>query len=389
VTGAAGQPATAGRPPLPLIFAITVTGITGNTLITPSLPEILVGVGARPELAGLLIAAATLPGIVLAPVIGVLADRYGRREVLVPCLALFGLAGGLAALSPNLAVLVGLRLLQGAGSAGLINLAVVLIGDHWDGPERIRVLGRNSAVLTGCLAVLPVAGGALTDVGGWRAPFGVYLIGLATAWLVARRLPRSTPRDVEVRDLVRGTVPLLRTPAVAGTLGLGFVTFALIFGLLLTVLPLHLAATFGVGPSLRGVLLGVPAIANTVVALSVGRFQRFGQRQQLGAASLLFAVGMGIVAVAPSLPLVVAGVVCLGAGEGLMLPNLQAAAAGAASSEQRGTIVALFVSAARLGQTLGPVGAGASLGVVGSQGTFAAGAAISALLLLPLLARRR
>lgn len=215
--GRGAEPATP-RPPLPLIFTITVTGITGNTIITPSLPEILAGVGARPELAGLLIAAATLPGIVLAPIIGLLADRYGRREVVVPCLALFGAAGGLAALAPNLPVLVGLRLLQGAGSAGLINLAVVLIGDHWQGADRVRVLGRNSAVLTSSLAILPAAGGALTDLAGWRAPFVVYFIGLPAAWLVWRWLPASVPRDVAIRDQIRGTVPMLRTPAVIGTL---------------------------------------------------------------------------------------------------------------------------------------------------------------------------
>ncbi len=389
MSSAGGADAAKPRPPLPLIFAITVTGITGNTVITPSLPEILTGVGARPELAGLLIGAATLPGIALAPIIGVLADRYGRREVVVPCLALFGIAGGLAALAPNLSVLVGLRLLQGAGSAGLINLAVVLIGDHWEGADRVRILGRNAAVLTSSLAVLPAAGGALTDLAGWRAPFVVYLVGLPAAWFVWRRLPPSIPRDVAIRDQIRGAVPMLRTPAVIGTLGLGFVTFALIFGLLLTALPIHLAEGFGIGPSLRGVFLGLPALANTAVALSIGRFQRFTFRQQLGAAAAMFVVGLGGVAAAPTLLLLVAAIVCFGAGEGLMLPNLQAAAAGAGTDEQRGTIVALFVSAARLGQTLGPIGAGAALGLVGAEGTFAVGAAISAAMLVAIVVRRR
>jgi MFS transporter, ACDE family, multidrug resistance protein len=388
-TSTAGVAGAARRPPLPLIFAITVTGITGNTIITPALPEIVAGVGARPELAGLLIAASTLPGIVLAPVIGVLADRYGRREVLVPCLALFGLAGGLAALAPNLAVLLGLRFLQGAGSAGLINLAVVLISDHWDGPERVRMLGRNSAVLTACLAILPILGGALADVGGWRAPFLGYLIGLPTAWLVARMLPPSARLDVALSDQIRGTVPLLRSWSVAGILALSAAVFMLIYGVLLTALPIYLAEGFGVGPSLRGLLLGLPAIANTAVALSIGRFQRFRRSRQLAAAAGLFAAGLAAIAGAPTLAVVVAGVVCFGAGEGLMLPNLQAAAAGVAGAAQRGTVVALYVSAARVGQTLGPVSAGAGLATIGPAGTFAVAALFAGLLVPPLLVRRR
>ena len=44
------------------------------------------------------------------------------------------------------------RLLLGFGSAGLINLAVVMIGDNWSGADRTRMIGRNSAVLTTGLA---------------------------------------------------------------------------------------------------------------------------------------------------------------------------------------------------------------------------------------------
>lgn len=121
------------RPAPWLIFSITLTGIAANPLISPSIPDILAGLGASAGSAGLLIGALTLPGIVLAPVIGLLADRYGRREVLVPCLVLFGISGGLGAAAPSVGALILLRLLQGVGSAGLVNLAVVLIGDHWEG----------------------------------------------------------------------------------------------------------------------------------------------------------------------------------------------------------------------------------------------------------------
>src|SRR3546814_15254577 len=71
--------------------------------------------------------------------IGVLADRHGRRAVVVPCLIGFGVFGLLSALAPTFNALLLLRLLQGIGSAGLINLAVVLIGDHWDRSEERRV----------------------------------------------------------------------------------------------------------------------------------------------------------------------------------------------------------------------------------------------------------
>src|SRR3546814_17585845 len=73
-----------------LIFTITVTGILSNTLVVPAIPDILDAFDLPDSQAGVFVAAGTLPGIVMAPVIGILADRHGRRAVLVPGLASFG-----------------------------------------------------------------------------------------------------------------------------------------------------------------------------------------------------------------------------------------------------------------------------------------------------------
>ena len=381
--GQVGTPTA--RPPLPLIYAITATGIMVNTLVTPVIPEILDGLGASRGLAGVVVGAATLPGVALAPVIGLLADRYGRREVLVPCLVLFAGAGVLGGLAPSLWVLVLARFLQGTGSAGLVNLAVVIIGDHWEGTERARIIGRNAAVLTICLAVYPVVGGALAGAAGWRAPFALYLTGLLTAALLVRRLERTPRRDVRFRDQLAEAWPVLRSMRIAGILVTTVVTFVLIFGLLLTVLPVYLAERFAIAPSLRGVLLGLPALANTAAALSIGRMRRrLGPRALLVLAAAVFALSFALVAAAPGLGWVIAGVLLFGAGEGVMLPNLQDLAAGSATAATRGTIVAVFVSSARLGQTIGPLGAGAVAASAGAPVTFAAGAGLAALLAVAL-----
>lgn len=374
--------------PVALAFVITATGITLNTFITPSLPEIMRGVGADPDQAGVVLTATTLPGIVLAPVAGMLADRYGRRAVLVPSLAVFGLAGGLAATSPSLGWLLGWRLLQGAGAAGLINLAVVLIGDHVSGHRRAGMIGRNAAVLTIGLAVFPLLGGVLTDVFGWRAAFLVYPLALITAGAVAWGLPAGDGIDLDIGQQIRNLGPALRLPGVARALGAGLVSFALIFGVLLTVLPVHLEQAFGVSPTGRGLLFGAAAVANTVFALSAGRLQRFSKRALLSAATGLFCVALATMAAAGSLGVVVAGMVIFGAGEGLMIPNLQDIAAGS-SETQRGAVVALLVSAARTGQTIGPLAATTAFAATGAGVTFAVCAGLSLLLLLPLVATGR
>lgn len=373
------------RRPFGLAFAVTATGVAFNTLVTPSLPEIMVGVGAEPGRAGLLITVGTLPGIVLAPVVGLLADRYGRRRVLLPCLTLFGLAGGLAATSPSLGWLLGWRLLQGAGSAGLVNLAVVLIGDYADGARRAGMIGRNSAVLTIGLAAFPLLGGALSDLGGWRAPFLVYPLALVTAGAVARGLPRGGGAEVHIGEQLRALRPALGQPGVVRALAAGMLTFALIFGVLLTVLPVHLEQVHGVSPSIRGLVFGLAAAANGGLALSAGRLQRFSKRALLSTAAAVFGMALAIMAGAASLPTLVAGMVLFGAGEGVMIPNLQDIVAGS-SERQRGALVALFVSAARSGQAIGPLATTGALALTAAPTIFAVAAGLCLVLLLPLVA---
>lgn len=365
-----------------------MTAITMNTLVTPVIPEILAGLDAPRGYAGPFVAAATAPGIILAPVIGVLADRYGRREVLVPCLAIFAIAGGLGAFAPNIWTLIGLRFLQGFGSAGLINLVVVIIGDHWDGPDRARIIGRNSAVLTVAIALLPPVGGLITEFSDWRLVFAIYPFGLITAWLTARYLPPTETRDVTFREQIAEAMPYLRSSTILRTLGAGFFIFIIIFGLVLTILPVHVDERFGVGAAWRGVLLGLPAVTSTAAALLLGRLTaRFGRRRLLIAGGLLFAVALAAIAGAPELTTVAIGVLLFGFGQGLMIPTLQDVAAGFAPASSRGAVVAVWVGAARFGQTVGPLIAIGGLEAIGAPLTFAAGAVVAAIAVVGLTPR--
>ncbi|HVL92455.1 MAG TPA: MFS transporter [Acidimicrobiales bacterium] len=374
------------RPPFSLLVSITVTGIMGNVLLVPVLPDITADLGVASSRGGLLLAAATAPGIVLAPVIGVLADRFGRRVVVVPCLALFGIAGGLGGLAPSFGALLSLRLLQGVGSAGLINLAVVLITDHWEGPDRARMIGRNAAALTASLVALPPLGGLLAELGGWRATFVPYWIALLTAAASRARLAPGSRSTATLAGQLRATAPALRTGAVLGPMALGAGVFVLIFALLAAA-PGYLDDDFGLGASARGLLLGLPALTSTAAALSLGRLnQRLGTRRLAVAGLSMLGAGLGLVGAAPSLVVVGAGLLAYGLGEGLLIATLQETVASSAPPDSRGAVVATWVGFARAGQTLGPILAGAGVAAVGARATF--GVAASAAVALAALARR-
>lgn len=381
------------RPPLLLIFAITVTGILGNTLINAPLPDILREFGQGKQMAGALVWSATLPGIVMAPIIGLLADRFGRRRVLIPCLTVFGVGGLLAVVAPSFPALMACRLLQGLGSAGLINLSVVLIADSWTGIERARLIGLNAAVLTVSVAIFPAVGGALAQFGGWRWSFLPYGLALVTAAAVAIWLPAFVvPAGSSLGGQLRNAGAALRQPVVYGAIAFGCVLFALVFGLFLTVLPVLLDESYGLEPGLRGLMLAVPAIPSTISALSLRRLRRrFGASRLILIANVLFVAGFFTIgrAGAASLLLVIGGAVLYGFGEGIAIPTLQDLVASRAPDSSRGAVIAVWVGVARAGQTIGPAAFGLTMAAIGASAAFIVGGAVAGLLLVAQVVGRR
>jgi EmrB/QacA subfamily drug resistance transporter len=142
--------------------------------------------------------------------VGRLGDLVGRRRVLLAGLALFTLASAAAGLAPSLGAIVTARVLQGAGAAVMMTLAVALVGETMP-KERtgsaMGLLGTMSAIGT---ALGPSLGGLLIAGFGWRAVFLVTTpLGVAALLLARRALPADRPRPAATpRFDVAGTLLL-------------------------------------------------------------------------------------------------------------------------------------------------------------------------------------
>jgi MFS family permease len=368
------------RPPLLLIYAVTLTGILNNTLITPAIPDILSEFGEPSQRSGILVAVGSTAGIVLAPLIGFLADRFGRRHILTACLVAFGAFGALSALAPSFEILLAARFLQGFGSAGLINLALVLIGDHWEGQRRTVLVGRNSAVLTVGLAAIPAGSGYLTDAFGWRVTFAIYSVAFATAawaWLRVHDIDLPAPQPI-ARQLGDAFVAA-RIPVLATSIGLGFLVFTTVFAVMLTSLPVHLADDFGLAADLRGLIIALPAVTSTIAAFNLGRLRgAVSPRTLIGGGAAILGISYLAIGLGPTVIFAVGGALLYGFGEGALIPALQSILASDSPDEHRGSINALWVGAVRLGQTVGSLIAGVGLATIGSGPTMASAALVAA-----------
>jgi MFS transporter, ACDE family, multidrug resistance protein len=365
---------------LGLVFATTLTSILGNSLLSPVIPDILAEFDRPDSASGLLIAATTLPGIVLAPLIGLLADRFGRRRILVPCLAVFGAAGLVVVVAPTFGIMLAARFAMGFGAAGLFNLAITLIGDTFEGERRMYWIGKNAGILTVGLAISPLAAGFITDVAGWRWAMAPYGLGLATAVAAWSILPADGGREtISFRAQLAGVGQSIRNPTIATTFVGGGLAFAAMFGVFLAVLPTHLESEFGLSAAWRGAVIGLPAVTSSLVAFNLTRVRRLVPTGWLLVGSaVVWVVAFTLIGLAGAIAVLVVGALLYGLGEGAMFPTMHDVAISEAPDDQRGAVMATWTGFARLGQTMGPLIAALVLAVADSTTALLTGTAIAA-----------
>jgi hypothetical protein len=110
---------------------------------------------------------------------GATADRFGRRRVFQIGLMIFAGGSLLCGLAPDMHALIGARLLQGIGGSMLNPVALSIISQVFVGRvERARAIGVWGAVIGIAMALGPMTGGALIELGDWRAVFWIKLADL-------------------------------------------------------------------------------------------------------------------------------------------------------------------------------------------------------------------
>lgn len=173
--------------------------MVGFGLIMPVLPALIeevgeVGIDRAAVIGGWMFAAFSLAQFVFAPLMGNLADRFGRRPLLL--LAIFGLGVDfiLSALAPTLFWLFVGRIVAGICGASWI-IASAFIADVTAPADRARAFGLMGAAFGVGFVIGPAIGGLLGEFGP-RVPFwvaaGISLLNFVYGWLV---LPESLPSD--------------------------------------------------------------------------------------------------------------------------------------------------------------------------------------------------
>ncbi|MBX9709678.1 MAG: MFS transporter [Xanthobacteraceae bacterium] len=191
-------------------------------IVAVSLPSIAHSLKADFAAIEWVISAYTLTFASLVLPAGMLADRYGRKTILLGGLALFTLASFFCGAAPNALVLNASRAVQGVGAALLLSAALATLSHEFRGAERARAFAFWGSVIGIGITLGPVAGGLITQTLGWQWAFYINIpVGIAVIALVLYAVQDSKDPDATGVDL----------PGSASfTAALFFLTLALISG---------------------------------------------------------------------------------------------------------------------------------------------------------------
>jgi EmrB/QacA subfamily drug resistance transporter len=178
-------------------------------VVSTALTSIQSDFGASIEQLEWTVNAYVLSFAVLLMTAAALGDRYGRRSVFVIGLGLFAAASAACALAPEVGWLIAARVLQGAGAALVMPLALALLGAAFPPQLRPKALGIFAGVSGLAVALGPLLGGAVVEGISWpwifwiNVPIALLLIPLSLTRIEENFGP-DTAIDVPGLALVSG-----------------------------------------------------------------------------------------------------------------------------------------------------------------------------------------
>jgi DHA1 family bicyclomycin/chloramphenicol resistance-like MFS transporter len=195
-----------------LIAAMMATNALAIDSMLPALPHIGEALGVHDPNARQWVITSYLLGFGVAQLVyGSLADRYGRKPVLMVGLTLYTLFAALCAFSTSFEMLLIARFLTGLGAASTRVLTISIVRDCYAGRQMARVMSLAFIVFLATPIIAPSLGQAIMLVASWRWIFGVLSIfGLVVMAWAAIKLPETQHPEDRIPISVKGVSSAFR-----------------------------------------------------------------------------------------------------------------------------------------------------------------------------------
>jgi MFS family permease len=167
-----------------LLLPVTLS-VMGIAVLVPVVPQLMAHFQGVPNFQYLIQGGVlTMPALCItlfSPLAGWLADRFGRRRILIAAMVAYSAFGIAPILLDNLSAIVGSRVGVGLCEAVVMTVSTTLISDYFKGHAREQWLASQTAVASLSALALITIGGLLGSAYGWRGPFAVYLFSVLLA----------------------------------------------------------------------------------------------------------------------------------------------------------------------------------------------------------------
>jgi predicted MFS family arabinose efflux permease len=319
----------------------------------PLLPMLSHAFGVSAARISLVVTASTLGVLLSAPFAGFVADRFGRKRVIVPAAFLLAVPTLLAATAAGFLQLLFWRFLQGVITPGIFAVIIAYINEEWDSGAGAA----TAAYVTGTV-IGGFSGRALAAIvashWSWRWSFmAMGTLNLAGALAIRAWLPAGR-RFVRARRAGSVIAPMLRhlrNPRLVATYAVGF---CVMFSLLatFTYINFYLAAPpFRLSTAALGLIFVVYLVGAVITPVAGRAIDRLGHRFALVAAFSAGATGV-LITLIHSLPVVMAGLTL--ACTGVFIANSAGSSyVGSAATESRASAVGLYVTFYYMGGSAG------------------------------------
>ena len=333
--------------------------MAGQGLVGPVLPLYARDFGVSATVVGLTLTVFALARLILNIPAGLIADRFGRRILLVggPILTSIGMFG--AGVANSISSLLIWRFVAGAGSAFYMSGALIYLIDIAPSNRRARYIATNQWALSVGVALGPGVGGLVAERWGLAAPFHlVGAIGVATAVYAIFRLPETRRPNVEATQGQGSAAEVKRIVCSGPFFAIAFVTGTIFMtraGTRATLVPLHADDTLAWGPGEIGVVFTITGVMTLFTLWPATR-----ATESIGWGPVIVfsgvAAGLGTFVIASSgTPLwFVIGNLILTLGTGTAGPAPAAFVAELFPERLRGLGIGLYRSAGDVGFVLGP-----------------------------------
>lgn len=285
---------------------------------------------------------------------GALADRFGRKPLLVFGIGLYILASAGCALAPDIRTLIALRVLQAIGGCAGMVICMAIVRDLFDAQDSARVISRLWLVFGLAPILAPSLGAWVVGVTSWRAIFWILVVvGCGCLLAVLRLLPETRPAQATRRapilpSLWRDCGALARQRSFLGYAAAISLAHAGVLAYV-TASPFVMIEVYGASPARFALLFALIALALVLGAQwNVHLLHRHAAASLLHRAMrwpVLIGVGLILLTSTPlgSLATVVALLFAMLAATAIIRPNGMACAL-AGNGERAGTAVALIGS---------------------------------------------